>query len=299
MQFARRGGALIIAVFISTAAFAQTAAPVAVPLVGSPAAQTPASATTPPVAQPSSSASQIPAIPPQMPPQTAPASVGVPATRGERKLDLAFSNGTISLDAQNVSLREIVGEWQRRGGCQFVHAEQLPAAPVTLQLPAGTPELQAIDSLFRNLATPNSGYGYIVAPAANQTANKSSCGAVYILAASRPIATSPYAGAVTMPSPVVAPIAIGSPDDEIPPVTPFGPIQRPQPTVPGAAAGPNQANPGVNSAPVPSAPAQPSFAPIAPAVPGAGRIGAAPTPTPPQPNGNPQSPQTLPNGSGR
>jgi hypothetical protein len=193
-------------------------------------------------------------------------------------------------------LREIVTEWQRRGGCQFVHAEQLPATPLTLQVPAGTPELDAIDSLFRGLATPTSGYGYIVAPATNQAPNKSSCGAVYILAASRPTSTVPYSGAMTT-SPIVAPIAIASPDDEIPPVTPFGPIQRPQPVVPGAAGA--GTNPTGNPAATQNAPAQPSFAPIAPAVPSAGRIGAPPAPTPAQPNGNPQTPQNTPNGSGR
>jgi hypothetical protein len=208
------------------------------------------------------------------------------ASRGERKLDLSFSNGTVALNAQNVSVREVVAEWQRRGGCQFVHADQLPAAPVALQLPAGTPELDALDSLFRALATPTTGYGYIVAPSTDHAANKSSCGAVYILAMSRPSAAASY-GNTPVQAPIVAPIR--NPDDELPPVTPFSPIQRPQPGQPGATTPPPAATPQN------SPPATPLFGPVAPNAPGVVPLNPSAAPAAPQPNGTP----AAPNGMGR
>jgi hypothetical protein len=280
MNLIFRAGLTTALLVVSTSAFAQAPSPVAVPLVGSPAAQTPPSTqpeipnqappapTQMPVATP-----PVPAQPPSMPANSIAAA---PLTgRGERKLDLSFNNGTVTLNAQNVTVREVVTEWQRRGGCQFVHADQLPATPVTLQLPAGTPELEALDSLFRALATPSSGYGYIVAPAADRAATRSNCGAVYILASSHPSATASYA-AVPAQAPIVSPIR--NPDDEIPPVTPFPPIQRPPaPGQPGSATGPA---PAPETSP---APAAPLFAPVAPSAPGVVPLNPA---TPPPAPGN-------------
>jgi hypothetical protein len=214
---------------------------------------------------------------------------------------LSFNNGTIALQAQNVTVREIVTEWERRGGCQFVHAEQLPATPVTLELPAGTPEFQALDSLFRGLGSSGSGYGYIVAPAKDRPADKSTCGAVYILASSRPAATNTFGTAPVAPMapPVVRPVL---PDDEIPPVTPFPPVQPPQAqgqARPGAVNQPNQPN---NGAPNSAAPAGPTFGPVVPSAPGAGPVGpqpTTPTPPPPQPPANQPNLPGVNGGPGR
>jgi len=292
MKFARHACALGAVLVLSTPAFAQSPAPVAVPLVGSPAAQTPVSIPASAPSQPPTVAPQPSAAPPQVPsqPPSVPSNMVTAAPfapRGERKLDLSFSNGTVALDAQNVSVREVVAEWQRRGGCQFVHADQLPAAPVALQLPAGTPELDALDSLFRALATPTTGYGYIVAPSTSHPANKSSCGAVYILATSRPSASASY-GAAPVQAPVVAPIR--NPDDELPPVTPFSPIQRPQ--IPGQ---PAATTPPPAAAPQNSSPATPLFGPVAPNAPGVVPLNPSAAPAAPQPNGTP----AAPNGMGR
>jgi hypothetical protein len=212
----------------------------------------------------------------------------VPASRGERKLDLSFKDGTVALDAQNVTIREILVEWQRRDGCQFVNADKLPAAPVTMQFPAGTPALDAIDSLLRGLATPTTGYGYIVAPGNGQTA--AVCGAVYILASSRPTSAAASFAPGVSPPVVAAPLVTnGSPDNEIPPVIPvmppFTPPAIPQPY--SGAVPPNQAgqrNPaGTSNTPPPVQ--SPGFGPIAPTAPGAGQFNAPPTPAP-NTNGN-------------
>jgi len=292
MKFARHASVLGAVLVLSTPALAQSPTPVAVPLVGSPAAQTSVSIPASAPSQPPTVAPQAPAAPPHVPsqPPSVPSSAmtSTPlAPRGERKLELSFSNGTVALDAQNVSVREVVAEWQRRGGCQFVHADQLPAAPVALQLPAGTPELDALDSLFRALATPTTGYGYIVAASTDHAADKSSCGAVYILATSRPSAAASY-GIAPVQAPIVAPIR--NPDDELPPVTAFPPIQRPQ--MPGQPPG---TTPPPAAAPQNSSPNAPLFGPVAPNAPGVVPLNPSAAPAAPQPNGTP----AAPNGMGR
>jgi hypothetical protein len=256
---------------------AQGQRPIAVPIVGSPAAQQPPQVpSTPP----------MPSQPPA-PPQASPVASAPPQISRERKLELSFKDGTVALDAQNVTISEILLEWQRRDGCQFVNADKLPAAPMTIQFPAGTPGLDAIDSLLRGLGTPTTGYGYIVAPGSGQTA--AVCGAVYIVPSSRPTsAAATYPPSFTPP---VAPprLTNGTPDEEIPPVVPFAPVVPPgQPQPYPGVVPPNQlrpSNPNVpGSANAPAAPASPGFGPIAPTAPGAGRFGAPP-PTP-APNGN-------------
>jgi hypothetical protein len=258
-------------------ASAQAQRPVAVPIVGSPAAGQPA----PPAQVPAQAPFVVPGATSQ-PPTSSPASspAATPVSRGQRKLDLSFKDGTLALDAQNVTVRDIFTEWQRRNGCQFVNAEKLPPSPVTIQFPAGTPELDVIDSLLRGLATPTSGYGYIVAPGTGE--NASLCGAVYIVASSRPTSSSAYMPPVA--GPVAAPIVMGSPDSEIPPVVPFMPPGQPQPyPYPGVIPGATPQQPGRGSN---TPPASPGFGPIAPTAPGAGRFGAPPPAPAPAPVGN-------------
>lgn len=270
-------GVAIASGVLVTATRAGAQGPVAVPIIGSPAAQQPQPQQRPPFVPP----------PVQPPPTSAPGpSVAPPsmaaiasqagAARSARKLDLTFKDGTIALDAQNVTLREILNEWQRRGGCRFVNADKLTGGPVTRQFPQGTPELEAIDSLLRDLRTDTTGYGYMVGPPSTQRAdNQSLCGAVYILTMSRPSA----APAGYMPpggSPIAAPLVMpGSPDDEIPPVVPFQPPPpRPNPNPGGQQEGsPNTPPPGQT----------PGFGAQAPSAtaPGAGRNATPPGNQPP------------------
>src|SRR5207237_8529391 len=132
-------------------------------------------------------------------------------------------------------------------------------------------------------------YGYVVGPPAAQST--SVCGAVMILPTSRPTASASY---VPGSSPVAAPLMSGgSPDDEIPPVTPFTPVPPAQPRafVPGInpntgqpiQQNPTPNSPGTNSPPVVQSP---GFGPIAPTAPGAGTFG-------------PPAPAPAPNGRGR
>ncbi len=283
MRFSCPIGAVVVGLILAAPAvdFAQGQRPVAVPIVGSPAAEQAPQAPTQVPPRPSQ-----PVAPPQVPQVSSPA----PVLRAERKLELSFKDGTVALDAQNVSIREILMEWQRRDGCQFVNADKLPSAPVTMQFPAGTPGLDAIDSLLRGLATPTTGYGYIVAPASGQ--NAAVCGAVYIVPSSRPTSSANYYMPMPSTSPVAAPLVTNvSPDDEIPPVVPFAPAVPPgQPQPYPGVVNPNQPRPPQQNPNMPGSntppPAQPPvFAPIAPTAPGAGRIGAPPPSPAPNSNG--------------
>jgi hypothetical protein len=204
------------------------------------------------------------------------------AVRGERKLQLSFDNGAVTLVAQNVTVREILADWQRRNGCQFVNAEKLAGGPVTLEFSA-KPELEVIDSLLRGVA------GYMVGPRSDAGQTGSMCGIVYILPTSVATSSVSYAPMASVPAPLAAPLMQpGMPDDEIAPVAVQ--INSPQPvparTAPNPGAGP-QGQPGQAGQPQPAPPGQAAPAgfgpvPVTPTVPGAGRIGGPP-PTGPTP----------------
>jgi hypothetical protein len=199
--------------------------------------------------------------------------MGPPAAPSNaRKLQLSLSRGTVTLSAQNVSVRDIMSEWQRQTGCQFVNADKLTGGLVSFEF-GQEPELRVIDALLRGAA------GYIVAPRADTAQSGSVCGSVFILPTSRPTqASSSYTP--NLSSPLAAPLMQpGNPDDEIPPVaSPMGPQQVQQRPAP-----PNQP-PG----PQPGAPAPSVFGPVPVTTtsPGIGRIGGPAGPPPfPTPNG--------------
>jgi hypothetical protein len=254
--------AAVLVSFIAAPVAAQSTGPIAVPIVGSPAAQR---AVQPPV-QPSG-----PVVPPPVAGTPGVSAMPVTGAQAERKLQLSVKSGLVTLVAQNVTVREVLTEWHQRTGCQFVNAEKLTGGPVNLEF-SGRPELEVIDSLLRGAA------GYMVGPPANEAQTGSICGAVYILASSRPTVA---AGALpTSSSPIMAApfMTSGSPDDEIPPVS--GIMGMPPPVVQPR---PGQPIPGQQPpSPNPNAPPPPAsgFGPVAPTAPGAGRINA---PTPPIP----------------
>ena len=53
-----------------------------------------------------------------------PVSVAAQA-QGPRKLDVSFDKGLVTIEAQNVTVREILLEWGRKGGSRIVNAEKL------------------------------------------------------------------------------------------------------------------------------------------------------------------------------
>lgn len=173
-----------------------------------------------------------------------------------RNLQVTFDmQGNVTLIAQNVTVREILAEWSRQGGSQFVNAERLMGGPVTLQF-QNRPEAEVVASLLRQAA------GYILGPRTAGHPGASRFEVVYIVPTSNPT-TSAYAPPMNN-SPVQAPLrTAGSPDDEIPPVTPpTGPVDPRNPVNPPATAGDPGANrpgpsPGVGGVAVPVVPIVP------------------------------------------
>ncbi|HYN09496.1 MAG TPA: hypothetical protein VES67_19080 [Vicinamibacterales bacterium] len=203
--------------------------------------------------------------------------VGVPATPAvqeppaiQKRLQLSFDGkGNVTLIAQGVTLQEILSEWTRIGGCYFPNAEKLSRAVILPLQFENMPELKVLDSLLRSAA------GIVVAPRTTRTVGASSFEVVQILATSTATASGAYAPINTMPAPLMTP---GSPDDEIPPVTPVNQPQR-------------GADPSANRPPPPPTVGVPSsgvFVPIqpVPSGPGPGRGGTTPPPaTPPGSSG--------------
>jgi hypothetical protein len=80
----------------------------------------------------------------------------VPARADAQHLQLQMQNGLVTLDAQNVSIRQILAEWARVGGARIINGDKVLGAPVTLQL-SGVPERQALDTILRGVS------GYMLA----------------------------------------------------------------------------------------------------------------------------------------
>jgi len=183
-----------------------------------------------------------------------------PATR---TLSLVFEgDGSVSLRAQNVTVREIFAEWALKCGCFVVNAAQLAGAPIAIPVMFDhAPQAAVLESLLRQAA------GYVLTPRRTASVGPSNYDVIYILATSTATAPSPAYGSTSFqPAPIAAPIVTaGSPDDEIPPVQPPRTANAPlvPPTVqqqPPPAPRPN--SPGVSIVPiVPVGNAPPATAP--------------------------------------
>jgi len=77
------------------------------------------------------------------------------APAAAQQVTLSMRDGLVTLDAKNVSVRQILNEWARVGRVVVVNGEKVAGAPVTLQL-AGVPESRALDTILRGVA------GYLV-----------------------------------------------------------------------------------------------------------------------------------------
>ena len=218
-------------------------------------------------------------------------------------LTLSIKDGLVSMDAQDVTVRQILTEWARVGQTRIINAERIIGGPITLKL-ENVPEKQALDIILRAIP------GYMAMPRATALADASVYDRILIMAtttavaAARPQPPSPafpgmpsgitgfQGGTVTQLRPPLTPGTLpespnagqDQPDDPaIAAAAAAGLIPVPAPN-PGASAissplmppgGPNQPQPA-QSAPgvgaptnpwnIPVGTAQPSLAPPAPAV---------------------------------
>ena len=147
------------------------------------------------------------------------------AASTERKLDLAFENGKVTLVAKNVTLQEILAEWTRKGGCPFPGADKIVGGKLPPLQYEHQPELTVLQSLLRSLS------GYVPVPRRVGNPGASSFEAVYVLASSKPTTTVPMSSGTSMP--IAAPLVPqGNPLDEIPPIVTIPNPNGPQPASP-------------------------------------------------------------------
>jgi hypothetical protein len=117
------------------------------------------------------------------------AGFALPANAQQVKLQI--SDGRVTLDAVNASVRQILAEWARIGGTNIVGADKITGGGLTLKL-VDTPEQQALDIILRNVA------GFMAAPRRTAAAGASTYDRILIMATSASAAqaasTSPRPG---------------------------------------------------------------------------------------------------------
>lgn len=189
------------------------------------------------------------------------AVVSVPATTATAgELRLSIANGRVTIVAQDVSVRQILDEWERVGQTKVVGAERLTGPAVTLEL-HDVPEGRALESLLRSAS------GYIAKPRSG-TVGASSFDRILIMPASRAPAVSAAVPSFNNPRPqpqVVMPNVVIDDDGEPNGIMPPGSVPPPQqfPGQPGMQPG---MQPGVQPTPMLTRPGQ--LPPPSPNVPG-------------------------------
>jgi len=119
----------------------------------------------------------------------------LPLRADAQQMKLQIENGRVTLDAQNVPVRQILAEWARVGGAKIVNGDKVVGAPMTLQL-QGMPERQALDIILRGVS------GYMLAARQDTTPGVSAFDRILILATS---------SAPRNAGPAPAPTGFGSP----------------------------------------------------------------------------------------
>jgi hypothetical protein len=96
-------------------------------------------------------------------------------------LTLTIKDGLVSMDAQDVTVRQILTEWARVGQTRIVNAERIIGGPITLKL-ENVPEKQALDIILRSIP------GYMAMPRATAVADASVYDRILIMATTTAVA---------------------------------------------------------------------------------------------------------------
>jgi hypothetical protein len=100
-----------------------------------------------------------------------------PRTALAQQLELSFKAGRVTLDARDVTIRQILDEWARRGEVIIGNAELVGDRRVSLQLDA-VPERQAMDAVLGSVA------GYVIVARGADSAGPSIFGRMFLVARS-------------------------------------------------------------------------------------------------------------------
>jgi hypothetical protein len=96
-------------------------------------------------------------------------------------LTLSIRDGLVSLDAQDVTVRQILTEWARIGKTRIINVERVTGGPVTLKIDA-MPEKQALDIILRAIP------GYMALPRPTLIADGSLYDRILIMATTTTVA---------------------------------------------------------------------------------------------------------------
>jgi len=96
-------------------------------------------------------------------------------------LTLSMQGGLVSLDAQDVTVRQILTEWARIGKTRIINVERIAGGPVTLKFD-DIPEKQALNIVLRSIP------GYMALPRATPVADASLYDRILIMATTTAVA---------------------------------------------------------------------------------------------------------------
>ncbi len=96
-------------------------------------------------------------------------------------LTLSVRNGLVSLDAQDVTVRQILTEWARVGKTRIINVERITGGPLTLKFD-NVPEKQALNIVLR--AVP----GYMALPRETPVADASLYDSILVMATTTAVA---------------------------------------------------------------------------------------------------------------
>lgn len=136
-------------------------------------------------------------------------------------LQLSIRGGRVTLDAQDVTVRQILTEWARVGKTRIINLERITGGPVTMKL-EDVPERQALDTVLR--AVP----GYMAVPRQTLVADASIYDSIMVMAtttavaAVRPPAAPGFSGGANLtqlrpvPPTMLSPGVLPEPQDPTP-----------------------------------------------------------------------------------
>ena len=137
----------------------------------------------------------------------------VPGASARADVQIAMSDGRVTMNAAGATIREILAAWAKVGQTRIVNAERVSGGPVTLHL-QDVPEEQALEIILRSVS------GYLAAPRANTIANASRYDRIFVMPTSTAPRTVPAPQPAAMPQPLYNPTIQQPPpfegDDEDP-----------------------------------------------------------------------------------
>ena len=98
-------------------------------------------------------------------------------------LTLSMHDGLVSIDAQDVTVRQILTEWARVGKTEIKDGERITGGPITLKFD-NVPEKQALDIILRSIP------GYMALPRATPVADASLYERILIMATTTAVAAA-------------------------------------------------------------------------------------------------------------